>query len=145
MVDDADYERVSQYKWHAHRDMTTPDIFRACRHVPLGGSKTIELSVELMGKRPGFIIDHKNRNSLDCRRGNLRWATLQQNCRNRIRGNQFNAPGVFRNGAGFSSRITIAKGRRLFLGYFKTLNDAARAYREACNRYFGEFSPYVHV
>jgi hypothetical protein len=145
LVSDEDFERLSKIKWHAHHDMTS-GLWRACRHVPKTRRQTVEMSVDVLGKKEGFVIDHKNRDTLDYRRENLRWATPQQNCRNRIRRNKSGQlPGVWKSNGGFSSRITIEKGVRKFLGYFKTAEEASSAYRNACNKYFGEFSPYTHA
>lgn len=143
LVDAADYEALSNIKWHAHRDINS-GRYRAFRHLPLTGHKTEEMSYFLFGRREGYVLDHKNRDQLDYRRENLRWATRQQNCRNRIR-RTGSLPGVWKNGPRFSSRITIEMGVRKFLGYFKTAEAAHQAYVEANKQHFGEFSPYNHV
>lgn len=140
IVDEVDFAALSRSKWHAHFTPKTA-TWRALRHVPLAGNKTEEMSATLLGVREGFVIDHRNRNALDYRRENLRWATVQQNCRNRRRPNAL-APGVFKSGKGFSARITITKGVRKFLGYFKTVQEGASAYQTATKTYFGEFSPF---
>lgn len=142
-VDEADFALVSGIKWHAHRDWLSGS-FRAMRHVPGTRNKTEELSCFLVGKRDGYVLDHKNRNQLDYRRENLRWATKQENCRNRIRKSSL-CPGVFRNGAKFSSRINIGNGIRKFLGSFDTKEAAHQAYVLASKQHFGEFSPFAHV
>lgn len=139
IVDDSDFECLSQYKWHAHKDRS--GIIRPYRHITGTRNKSLEMSRHIMGVKDGFIIDHVNRNTLDCRRENLRWATLQQNSRNRIKRNLI-AVGVFKNGSFYSARITIAKGIRKYLGMFRTPQEANLAYQKASMYYFGEFSPF---
>lgn len=143
IVDEVDHARLSQYKWYAHYNKPSGQ-WRACRHVAGTRHEALEMSAELMGARAGLVVDHENRNTLDYRRDNLRWATWQQNCRNRVRANK-HLPGVFKNGAGFSARITVAKGVRRCLGWFTTAEAAHEVYKQATKHYFGEFSAYHHA
>lgn len=143
-VDDADFEALSAFKWSVHRDSQSKAHWRAYRHIPKSGSKSIEMSRELMGIREGHVIDHRNRDTLDYRRSNLRWATHQQNSQNRVRKNRIH-PGVTKNGSGFTARISVGKGPKLNLGTFKSVGDAIRTYIAACNNHFGDFSPYSNA
>lgn len=95
---------------------------------------------------PSCDIDHINRNRLDCRLANLRYATRQQNMFNRAKN---------RMGAGFTSvykgvyfdkrikkwRSVISINRKqVSLGSFKTEYEAALAYNKAASDMFGEFA-----
>ncbi len=155
LVDNSDYEFLSQFKWYRHKNNNgagkTSD--RVVRFEEAGrrphpkykigkmSYRQIEMGETLVGKKEGLVCDHRNRNALDNQRENLRWATRQQNSRNRVLKN-LATQGVFRNGCGFSARITVEKGKRLFLGYFKTAEAAANVYKEASLTFFGEFSPF---
>ena len=145
LVDADDFEKLKSIKWHAHKDLLSGK-FRAYRHVIGTRHKTQEMSYFLMGTKDGFVLDHKNRNILDYRKENLRWATTQENCRNRLRTKKSGLPqGVFKNSGRFTARIGLGKGIRKTLGTFLTPEVAFAAYVEAANNYFGEFSPYKNV
>lgn len=91
----------------------------------------------------GAMVDHKNGNTLDNRKSNLRHASYSQNMANArlSRLSTTGAKGVtFKHGK-WCARIT-AFGKRIELGYFKTLEDASEAYRKAANRIWGEFARY---
>jgi hypothetical protein len=92
------------------------------------------------GEWPAKQIDLRNRNRSDIRWSNLREATNAQNQANSrdrrtlSRGVDW-VPGRNR----FRARIKAA-GRSFFLGYFRTEQQASRAYRSAARRTFGEFA-----
>ena len=92
---------------------------------------------------PGiFCIDHKTdrSNNLD-----IRVATITQNHANRQRPTRGNKTSKFKGVAYVASRrkwrADICKEyRSIFLGEFKTENEAAEAYNEAARELFGEFA-----
>jgi hypothetical protein len=81
----------------------------------------------LMGCSADDVVDHINRDKLDNRRHNLRVVSQFENAQNRgdIRGYHW-AP---RSGK-WRAQIN-AGGRRVYLGYFNTSEDAAAAYQKA--------------
>lgn len=89
-------------------------------------------------------LDHINGDPLDNRISNLRPATRSQNGMNQRTSNQNTSSikGVSRSKAcpdrPFLAYITVAK-KRIHLGYFPTLEEAAEARREAAIRLHGEF------
>ena len=100
----------------------------------------------VLAERAGFNldheIDHKNRNKLDNRRENLRPATRTQNCQNTVEHSNSTTgfKGVnYRKDVGkYRARIRI-NGERVMLGWFKTAEEASRAYDEAAKKHHGEF------
>jgi hypothetical protein len=87
-------------------------------------------------------IDHIDGDPLNNRIKNLRLATQSQqrfNARPRTH-SRTGIKGVTLNGdrRGYDARITI-EGKTQYLGYFRTIEDAAKARREAAERLHGEF------
>lgn len=96
VVDEEDYHWAAQWKWYA-KPSRSPWKFYACRQTKIRDdcgwrNVSLYLHVEIQ-KRSGVVqphptyklSDHRDGDSLNCRRGNLRWATPSMNRRN-IRG-----------------------------------------------------------
>ena len=91
----------------------------------------------VLPKRDGLTVDHINRNSLDNRRCNLRYATRSENGANMDRGGEFK--GVTPHGPGFKAQITI-DGKNVVLGTYPTKEEAAKAYDAAATERWGEYA-----
>jgi hypothetical protein len=139
LVDDADYEYLSQWKWQYNGYA----MRLTSRSLPINRT-TVLMHRVIMDAPHGMEVDHINGNKLDNRRSNLRICTSTENKHNR---------GVYRNsttgskGVTFNKRekkfkvsIRIGNGKRLHLGYFTNLGEATRAYDEAAKKYHGEFA-----
>lgn len=150
LVDDADFEHLNQFNWCAHR--LRSGQYRADRNV--GGSKKAR-SEELMhwaviGKPPkGLYVDHIDGNPLNNQRSNLRFATNAQNQANRgpSKHNKLGIKGVCKvyfNGNTKKRpfyRAQIKSNKKVrHIGYFKTPEQAQKAYLEAARKYHGEFA-----
>lgn len=140
IVDDADFERVNQFKWHACKSRNTKSIFYAQRHTPRPFRKLIILHIFLMNSPKGTDVDHIDGNGLNCRRENMRLATKAQNQWNRGK-NSTNTSGY--KGVSFQGKWRASikvNGNRIWLGTFPTAELAARAYDEAAKKYHDEFA-----
>jgi hypothetical protein len=100
----------------------------------------------IMGNPRGLDVDHKNRDTLDNRRENLRVCTRQQNLRNRRGWSSTGYKGVryrkARTGKGrecYEAWIGV-DGRHVYLGRGRTPEEAARLYDHAARERFGEFA-----
>lgn len=87
------------------------------------------------------IVDHVDRDGLNCRRGNMRLSTSSQNSGNtkKKRSSQWLYKGIFKNKLRWSARI-VSRGTEYYLGNFKTQEEAARAYDAKARELFGEFA-----
>lgn len=135
IVDDGDHSNLSQFKWYAHREKRTW-YARTNLKDPDGKSRTIRMH-QLLLKAP--LVDHRDGDGLNNRRGNLRPCTFSQNAMNRRSRKTFK--GVFldkRDGRWMA--VIRTGGRNIALGRFKTRRAAAEAYDGAARRLFGEFA-----
>lgn len=90
----------------------------------------------------GFWVDHINQDHWDNRVDNLRLCNASQSACNRGRQKhrRAGAPrGIGRVRGGFTATIYIG-GKRHYLGFFKTQDEAGQAYAEAAKKYHGEFA-----
>jgi hypothetical protein len=91
LLDDVDHEWASRHKWGfvtSKMRKNGREKFYACRtvYVPDKSFIRVYLHKEVVRRAHGdpptpthSIGDHRNGDSLDCRRGNLRWATSSMN------------------------------------------------------------------
>lgn len=133
IVDDEDYEYLSQFKWYAHKNYCT---FYARRNIRLinGKQTLICMHQDIMGSPPtGYEWDHEDGNGLNNRRSNLRHVTHRQNMQNmRNQNSTSQFPGVCWYKEGKKWRATIKIDEKIkHLGYFEDEIDAATAYKDA--------------
>lgn len=139
LIDPEDYEYLSKFNWNDYTGY--PRTFRRRKSE---NNKLIGTSMHaLILKAPkGLAIDHINGNTLDNRKKNLRIVTSQQNGCNRKLGsnNTTGYKGVtyHKRDRLYQSSIKI-KGKRQYLGWFKTAEEAANAYNKASKILHGEF------
>jgi hypothetical protein len=140
IVDAVDFSRLSNYKWYAVFVKSTGSYY-ARRNA--GGGRVICMEQYVCAQKGGLEVDHRNGNSLDNRRQNLRRCTRVQNCQNRRLRSDARLPykGVQRRSddGRFRARICV-DGVRVALGSFATPEAAALAYDHAARFYFGEFA-----
>ncbi len=147
IIDAADYEWLSAFKWQATWMKNTQSFYAVrTRYKPETQSNTsVLMSRQIMGAGKGAKVDHRNRDTLDNRRSNLRMATASQNnCNIKLR--KDSRTGI--KGVTFHkvNRTWVAhirfQGQIKYLGSFKT-PEAAKAVRdEAAQRLHGEFASY---
>lgn len=142
LVDDSDCEFLSQWKWYAKKDRS--GNFYATRQCP-GKPHLIYMHREILRLKynDGQQADHKNHNTLDNRRNNLRICTRQENQRNRKLSLNMSSvyKGVYWNKPRRKWRAYIRINKiAKHLGYFDSEKEAALAYDKVAEEYFGEFA-----
>ena len=144
IIDDDDFERVSQYKWCSHERRGTPAAKRRRKD---GKNETLHRFILGLEHGDGEIVDHINGNGLDNRKENLRLCTNQQNLRNvGVRKNNTSGfKGVSWSKGRGNWQVNISTGLKVkSLGRFKDKLDAVRAYNDAAIKYHGEYA-YLNV
>jgi hypothetical protein len=142
LVDDADYERVMQFKWSAlvQRDGR---LVYAKRDGPRPERKSIRLHRFILDAPDKVQVDHRDGDGLNCQRNNLRLATRRENSRNvrKHSDNPARFKGVYwdKHRNKWYARIYV-DGVQKSLGYFQTEELAAEAYDAAAARFFGSFA-----
>lgn len=141
IVNDADFDWLNQWDWSAQ--LGRGGKFYAMRRGPLPERKRIYLHRLICGASANKQVDHKNRNSLDNRRRNLRQCSTAQNGCNRgaNKNNTSGFKGVswYKRTAKWRAFIGVFS-RLIHLGYFPTAAKAGRAYKAAARKYHGEFA-----
>ena len=133
---------IGQYRWYAHEEFRPDGTLRAVyatRHRNVSLHHAV-LAHALAGS--GLLADHRNGNTLDCRRDNLRPATAAENAQNRPAqsNNTLGVKGVVwsKKSRKYEARIK-AHGVRHYLGAFRCITAAALAYAKASRVLHGEF------
>ncbi len=137
-VDDDDFEKFSHLKWHANEKYARRNE-RVGRHK----LRMTYLHRIIMGDPKGQVIDHVNRDTLDCRKSNLRICTSGQNSANTAvrKNSKSGIRGVFWHKKSNKWHVTIGfEGKTIYGGIFNNKDDAAKKSLEMRKKYFGEFS-----
>lgn len=134
-IDYSDYPQVRKHRWWIDRSsgyfITSID------------SHLIALHNFLMPAPEGMVCDHINRDKHDNRRRNLRYATPQENSRNRSKARN-NTTGFIGVCWHIRKKKYVAQikvdNRTINLGCFDSAEEAARVRDRAALFYFGEFA-----
>jgi len=139
IVDAADYELLMARNWYAQWQPRTKSFYA---HTWDEGRRT-GMGRIVLGLKQGDAteVDHRNGNTLDCRRENLRVATSAQNNQNRKRHevNRSGFKGVRPSGKKWAAKIYV-QGRSIYMGCYATPEEAARQYDAVARLAFGEFA-----
>lgn len=137
LVDDEDFERLSKFKYWGQVNCGYVDARRYAQGQN-GSEVYVRMACDVLNVPRTTTVDHKNRNSLDNRKENLRVATRSQNSINWVRRNKYGR-GVALVGGMFQVRIAV-NGKRKLIGYYKTPEEARAAYDAAAKQLHGEFA-----
>lgn len=139
IVDDEDFEYLNQWKWYANK---MSGKYYAARNE---NRKTVLmhrflLSEDALNKK----IDHRDGDTLNNCRGNLRICSHSENMRNRIsisKNNTSGFKGVCWNKKSSKWHAQIRfETKKINIGFFDCKIQAAKAYNAAALKYHGEFA-----
>jgi hypothetical protein len=149
IIDEEDWPLVGHLRWYAvhARTRKTRSPWYAANHStqgPEGKRPILFMHRLILGVEPGVLVDHRNGDGLDNRRGNLRGASASQNKANSARYTTTASgyKGVYATGNKrhpWCAQIRGGGGTRQ-IGVFATAQEAAAAYDEAAQRVHGEFA-----
>lgn len=142
-VDDDLYEELNRYNWQAMMDQHTHSYY-ARRGVWDGRRMhTISMSRQIVGAEPGEKVDHRNHDTLDNQRENLRKCSNSQNQQNRKpysgRTSAFKGVNWRKENHRWHAQIAL-NGKKIHVGYFLDEHSAAVAYDVKARELFGEFA-----
>ncbi len=137
-IDEADIELVSQHRWGLQ-----PGGYAG----RTGTNGTVLLHRLISSPPKHLVVDHINRDPLDNRRSNLRFATRAQNMHNSMvavgRNPRRGVCWAKREGK-WLVRIEINKQKK-HIGTYRELEDAINAREEAERKFYGEFAPRIDL
>lgn len=139
LVDEDVFHILSKTRWFVVNRYAARNFKRAD-----GERRTQYMHVFIMSPVPvGMKVDHKNCNRLDNRRLNLRYATKQQDSFNRPvhRDSLTGVKGVtwHKQHQKWYAQIMV-DGKNIFLGLFRQIEDAHKAYEKAAAKLHGRFA-----
>lgn len=133
---------LRHYTWYAKKNGGRYWYAARTHLSQTGRGKTVYLHREIL--IGCSRVDHINRDTLDCRRGNLRPATVRQNSANQARrpeGKTSQFKGVYWHKArGMWAAHIQNYGVKKYLGLFKSEEAAARVYDRAAKKAFCRFA-----
>lgn len=149
MVDDEDYERISQFKWSASKEGRSWYAVRGS-----GGRKdrrSVRMHRFIMNPLCNQLMDHIDGNGLNNQKSNLRICSAKENCRS-FKLKRKNASSNFRGVSWcktrkkWRSQISIDR-KTIVIGAYDNETEAALAYNVAASFEFKEFANLneVHV
>lgn len=148
-VDDAEYERLINLEWHVNinyrKDGSIRNVYAHHGTRVDGRWRATSMQRFIMGVTdPNIDVDHKNHDSLDNQRHNLRVCAEGQNNANARkttlkRSSKFKGVSWYKDREMWGAHIRF-QGKLKHLGFFADESAAAAAYDEAAARLFGEFA-----
>lgn len=143
LVDDEDFEPISQRGWYANKLGQLGCFYAVSRKGCWPNQKAVLMHRFILGAGKGVLVDHRDLNTLNNCRSNLRLCSRFENARN--------SKMFVTNTSGFRgvildkpSRKWVAaiwfKNKRIHIGRFESKEMAAMAYNKKAKELHGEFA-----
>lgn len=147
IVDAEDFEHLSQWNWYAVFYKSTQSFYAnrwtTTKEQSEGFSTALKMHRDIVKCSPEEECDHKDFDTLNNRKSNLRKCTGEQNRRHRrdFRNNTSGFKGVnfHKWKCKWVARIGV-HGKRVSLGYRDTPEEASKLYNEAVKKFYKEFA-----
>lgn len=148
LIDEEDYDLVKGYKWRLERHANGKHMY-ARTDVPYTkldksrGLFYLSMHTLIMSTPKGLMVDHKDGYGLNNTRNNLRITNSNGNQQNkRVQSNNTSGfKGVyFRASRNCWGAQIVLKGKKHYIGGFKTSKEAGKAYNIKALELFGEFA-----
>ncbi|MEK6879410.1 MAG: AP2 domain-containing protein [Nanoarchaeota archaeon] len=149
LVDDENFDWLNQWSWF----LVGRNLDYVCRRTHIGSAKNgtrksvgFYIHRLIMDAPKDLQVDHRNRNKLDNRRKNLRFCNNSQNHQNQgiSKKNTSGYKGVNYIKSKWRVKRWRAQirvnGKNLTIASFNTKEEAALAYNQAAQKYFGEYA-----
>jgi len=136
IVDEEDFDRISQYKWSAVKDRGR--VYAGRREA--GSHILMHREILRLVTGDGKQVDHINHVCIDNRKSNLRIVTHRENARNRVKhkgSSVYKGVSFCKDSGVWRAHIKIDQVG-LSIGSFRDEYDAACAYDAAASWFFGE-------
>jgi len=144
IVDDDDYEWLAQYKWYACEKRHLQEVYATREEGPRNAKIRISMHREILGLKKGDkrLGDHKDRNTLNNQRYNLRIVStsLNRHNSNMRHNNTSGFLGVTWHAQRRKWMAQINVDKHVYLGLFTDPILAALAYDHAVISHYGEDS-----
>lgn len=142
IVDAEDFDWLNQWKWYSH---SSKGKTYAVRNTPRhgGGQSSVRMHREIMKSLKGADTDHIDGNTLNNSKKNLRVCSHRENCRNKVwhTKNSSGYKGVTWHKKEKKWRAQICVNyKKIVLGRFSKVKEAALAYDAAAKKFFGEYA-----
>jgi len=146
IIEFADFDKVLnyKYKWYAKHNINTDSfyVYATIYNNLLGRNSTIKLSKYILDYKGNQEVDHKDHDTLNNRRSNLRVALFSDNSKHRKGKNSNNKTG-YRNVSFINGWYVVQlqiEGQNKIIGKFKDLDEAGGFAKIMREKYYGDFS-----
>jgi hypothetical protein len=146
LVDDGDYEYLSQFKWYYHKGKTNRYGYARRTRTAVVRGESKRVSVLMHREICGYGVDHRDGDGINNQRYNLRKSTKSQNSRNtqkmvRKAGTSSKYKGVSKRAKSnkWRARISI-RGKDTLIGEYLKEKQAALAYNREAKKHYGEYA-----